>query len=168
MCVNYIRKNHSDFPYFIMMDMDCVNSGGQVIIEPIKKILNRDDWDAVSFNKPAYYDFWALSIKPFYLSCQHIGKSAGDVVPKYLNTLLKNANKDDLIQCASAFGGFAIYRTNKFLNCYYYGGLNLSLFPQHIVKQNIALCVMITLCNSFSLIVLFKKKKESLQKKNFY
>ena len=139
MCVNYIRKNHSNFPYFIMMEMDCVNSKGQVIIEPIKKILNRDDWDAVSFNKPAYYDFWALSIKPFYLSCHHTGDIAGNTMSEYITNLLKNAKKDDLIRCASAFSGFAIYRTNKFLNCYYYGGLNLSLFPQHIIKQNIAL-----------------------------
>ena len=44
-----------------------------------------------------------------------------------------------MIECASAFGGFAIYRTNKFLNCYYYGRLNLSLIPQHLIKQNIDL-----------------------------
>ena len=119
--------------------MDCVNSHGQVNIEPIKRVLDRDDWDAVSFNKPTYYDIWALSIKPFYLSCAHIGDSAGNAMSKYIINILNNAKKDDLIECASAFGGFAIYRTNKFLNCYYYGGLNLSLIPQHLVKQNIAL-----------------------------
>jgi hypothetical protein len=139
MCLNFIRKNQTKFPYFIMMDMDCVNSHGQVNIEPIKRVLDRDDWDAVSFNKPTYYDIWALSIKPFYLSCAHIGDSAGNAMSKYIINILNNAKKDDLIECASAFGGFAIYRTNKFLNCYYYGGLNLSLIPQHLVKQNIAL-----------------------------
>jgi len=138
-CLNYVIKNQAEFPYFIMMDMDCVNSFGPVNIEPIKRILNRDDWDAVSFNKPVYYDIWALSIKPFYLSCAHIGDIAGNEMSKYINTLLKKANKDDLIQCASAFGGFAIYRTNKFLNCYYYGGLDLSIFPKHLIKQNISI-----------------------------
>jgi hypothetical protein len=121
-----------------MMDLDDVNSK-EVNIEPLKKILQRDDWDSISFNKPLYYDIWALSIKPFYLSCAHIGEIAGNTMTKYITNLLKNANDDDLIPCASAFNGFAIYRTDKFLNCYYYGGLNLSLFPQHIVKQNIAL-----------------------------
>jgi hypothetical protein len=122
-----------------MMDMDCVNSKGRVNTEPIKRVLDRDDWDAVSFNKPVYYDIWALSIKPYYLSCAHIGGEAGNVMSKYIINILKNAKKDDLIECASAFNGFAIYRTNKFLNCYYYGGLNLSLIPQHLIKQNIAL-----------------------------
>ena len=98
-----------------------------------------DDWDSVSFNKPVYYDIWALSIKPFYLSCAHIGDCAGTAMSKYIINILNNAKKDDLIECASAFGGFAIYRTNKFLNCYYYGRLNLSLIPQHLIKQNIDL-----------------------------
>ena len=138
-CLNYVINNKELFPYFIMMDMDCVNSKGVVNIEPIKRILNRDDWDSVSFNKPKYYDIWALSIKPFYLSCAHIGDNAGNVMSLYINNLLKSANKDALIQCASAFGGFAIYRTGKFLNCHYYGGLNLSLLPEHLIKQNMAL-----------------------------
>ena len=120
------------------MDFDDVNST-EINIEPIKKVLNRDDWDSVSFNKPVYYDIWALSIKPFYLSCAHIGDSAGIAMSKYIINILNNAKKDDLIECASAFGGFAIYRTNKFLNCYYYGGLNLSLIPQQLIKQNIDL-----------------------------
>ena len=123
------------------MDMDCVNSKGKVNIDPISKCLKREDWDAVSFNKPIYYDIWALSIKPYYLSCAHLsgGEDAGIVISKYIVNLINNANKDDLIQCASAFNGFAIYKTDKFVNCHYYGGLNLSLLPQHLIKQNIAL-----------------------------
>ena len=137
-CLNFIRKNHSDFPYFIMMDFDDVNSK-EVNIEPIKKVFNRDDWDSVSFNKTLYYDIWALSINPFYLSCAHIGENAGKAMSKYIINILNNAKKDDLIQCASAFNGFAIYRTEKFLNCYYYGRLNLSLLPKDLIKQNIDL-----------------------------
>ena len=139
MCLSYIKENHTNFPYFIMMDMDCVNSKGKVNVEPIKKILNRDDWDAVSFNKPVYYDLWALSIKPFYLSCHHIGDSAGKKMYEYITNILQNANKDDLIPCASAFSGFAIYRTNKFVNCYYNGVLNLKLLPPKLIKQNLDL-----------------------------
>ena len=120
------------------MDFDDVNSK-EVNIEPIKKVLNRDDWDSVSFNKPLYYDIWALSINPFYLSCAHIGENAGKAMSKYIINILNNAKKDELIQCASAFNGFAIYRTEKFLNCYYYGRLNLSLLPKDLIKQNIDL-----------------------------
>ncbi len=140
-CLNYVKENKDIFTYFIMMDMDCVNSKGMVNIEPIRKCLTREDWDAVSFNKPVYYDIWALSIKPYYLSCAHWsgGEDVGIVMSKYIINLLNNVNKDDLIPCASAFNGFAIYRTDKFANCHYYGGLNLSLLPQHLIKQNITL-----------------------------
>lgn len=137
-CLNFIKENQTEFPYFIMMDLDDVNSK-EVNIEPIKKVLNRDDWDSVSFNKPVYYDIWALSIKPYYLSCHHIGEEAGNAMSKYIINILNNAKKDDLIECASAFNGFAIYRTEKFLNCYYYGRLNLSLLPKDLIKQNIDL-----------------------------
>jgi hypothetical protein len=138
MCLNFIKENQTEFPYFIMMDLDDVNIK-EVNIEPIKKVLNRDDWDSVSFNKPVYYDIWALSIKPYYLSCAHIGEEAGSAMSNYITNLLKNTNTAELIQCASAFNGFAIYRTEKFLNCYYYGRLNLSLLPKDLIKQNIDL-----------------------------
>jgi hypothetical protein len=138
MCLNFIRKNQIEFPYFIMMDFDDVNSK-EVNIEPIKKVLNRDDWDSVSFNKPVYYDSWALSINPYYLSCANIGEEAGSTMSNYISNILNNSKKDDLIECASAFNGFAIYRTDKFLNCYYYGRLNLSLLPKGLIKQNIDL-----------------------------
>jgi len=139
-CLKYIMENHTKFPYFVMMDFDDVNYT-EINIEPIRKCLTREDWDAVSFNKPIYYDIWALSIKPYYLSCAHWsgGEDAGIVMSKYITNLINNTNKDDLIQCASAFNGFGIYRTDKFVNCRYSGLLTLSLLPQHLIKQNMAL-----------------------------
>jgi hypothetical protein len=138
-CLKYIMENQTRFPYFIMMDFDDV-SHTEINIEPIRKCLIREDWDSVSFNRNNYYDIWALSIKPYYLSCHHIiDEDARIVMSKYIVGLLKNANKDGLIPCASAFNGLAIYRTDKFVNCHYYGGLNLSLLPQHLIKHNISL-----------------------------
>jgi hypothetical protein len=58
---------------------------------------------------------------------------------KYIVGLLNNANEGELIHCASAFNGFAIYRTDKFVNCRYSGLITLSLLPQHLIKHNIAL-----------------------------
>ena len=137
-CLKYIIENKTKFPYFIMMDFDDV-SFTKINIEPIRKCLMREDWDSVSFNRNNYYDIWALSINPYYLSCAHIGGDAGIAMSKYIINLLNNANKDDMIPCASAFNGFAIYRTDKFVNCRYSGLITLSLLPQHLIKQNIAL-----------------------------
>jgi hypothetical protein len=138
-CLNYVLSNKEKFPYFIMMDMDCVNSKGEVDIKPIERNLKRNDWDALSFNKEGYYDVWALSIKPYFLSCCHIGGDAGVIMTNYIVNLLKNRSPDNLLKCASAFNGFAIYRTNKFLNCYYSGILNLNLIPKYLTTKNINL-----------------------------
>jgi hypothetical protein len=137
-CLKYIFENQTRFPYFIMMDFDDV-SYTEINIDPIRKCLMREDWDSVSFNRNNYYDIWALSIKPYYLSCAHIGADAGIAMSKYIINLLNNANKGELIPCASAFGGFAIYRTDKFANCRYSGLLDLSLLPKHLIIQNLAL-----------------------------
>jgi hypothetical protein len=137
-CLKFVRENQDKYPYFIMMDFDDVNST-KINIEPLRKSLKRDDWDSLSFNRNFYYDIWALSINPYYLSCAHIGDDAGRKMLNYITDTLKNMNKDDLLPCASAFCGFCIYKTEKFIDCRYSGILNLTLFPSDKMKYNIAL-----------------------------
>jgi hypothetical protein len=138
-CLDYIRNNCSDYETFIMMDMDGINFN-DINIDVLQKYLLREDWDSLSFNRNCYYDIWALSINPYYLSCLHFNNvNAASIMSDYINNLIKNTPPGELLQCASAFNGFAIYRTNKFLNCSYSGRLNLNLFPKKIVKNNINL-----------------------------
>ena len=40
---------------------------------------------------------------------------------------------NDLVQCMSAFNGFAIYRTSKFLNCHYDGTVRLDLMHEKYI-----------------------------------
>jgi hypothetical protein len=114
-----------------MMDMDDVNCK-EINIDILKKKLYRDDWDGLSFNTtPIYYDIWALSIKPYFLSFFAF-KKTDEMYHKMLDhitNLLKNIKSDELLACASAFNGFSIYRTNKFINCNYDGSLRLDLLP---------------------------------------
>ncbi len=137
-CLKYIINNKDYYQYFIMMDFDDVNCKN-INIEPLRNSLKRNDWDGLSFNKYFYYDIWALSINPYYLSCAHIGDEAGKIMLNYITNKLNNINKDELLLCASAFNGFSIYRTEKFVNCYYSGALNLKLLPKHVIKNNISL-----------------------------
>jgi len=138
-CLDYIINNCSDYEYFIMMDMDSINCNG-IDVDVIQKYLLSEDWDSLSFNRNCYYDLWALSIYPYYLSCLHFNiVNAPDILSNYINNLLKNIPPGELLKCASAFNGFAIYRTNKFLNCRYSGKFNLNLFPKKIIKNNINL-----------------------------
>ena len=125
-CIKIVYSQFKDYPYFIMMDFDDVCSQS-VKLNALRKHLHEDTWDALSFNKEPYYDIWALSIHPYAFSFQHLENKDNllIVMRKYISDILKSSN--DLVECMSAFNGFAIYRTSKFLNCHYDGTLRLDL-----------------------------------------
>ncbi len=127
--LKYIRlmKQHKNDPatewkYMIMLDMDDVTST-PIDMEVFRNALRRDsEWDAISFNAPNYYDIWALSYKPYTISCwnwgihsQHVVHFMSQDIQARLNTL----QPDELFECESAFNGLAIYKLDKFLDCNY-------------------------------------------------
>ena len=138
-CIEQIRTTYADYPFFIMMDFDDPNSKNCNIL-PLQKYLKREDWDSLSFNTtPFYYDIWGLSIYPFCFSYNHLKNSAKIYysMQKYVTYKLKKLKKDELLPCISAFNGFAIYRTEKFLNCLYDGKINLNLIPIQYMLANL-------------------------------
>lgn len=129
-CLNFIRNNKEQFPYFIMMDFDDVNCK-EVNVNTLKKYLKREDWDGLSFNTtPAYYDIWALSIWPYCFSYNHFNDNYRyhGIIKEYITKLLNNLKPGQLLPCISSFNGFSIYRTYKFLNTYYDGRVRSDLF----------------------------------------
>ena len=137
-CLQQIREKYNDYEYFIMMDCDDKGSR-QIKIKLLEHFIkNRNsEWDALSFNYPTYYyDSWALSIRPFVFSCDHFKDSSLGV--KYLNRIMKNIDKRKLIPCYSAFNGFAIYKTNKFIDCNYCGRFRLDYIPRNLLLENIS------------------------------
>jgi glycosyltransferase involved in cell wall biosynthesis len=142
-CFNYVQENN--FPLFIMMDLDEVNAK-EINPQILKKYLtgrNYNLWDSLSFNtSPNYYDIWALSIFPFCFSYIHFTNNSQHnyhTVQNYIEKLLKyKKTKNELLQCISAFNGFAIYKTLAFQNCKYNGKLNLNLLkipPKYIINH---------------------------------
>ena len=93
-----------------------------------------DDWDGLTFNKQNYYDLWALSKFPYSFSCMHFKdwKAWGP----FIENIIKNTPPKTLIPCLSAFNGFAIYKTNKYINCFYDPKLRLDLLPKHLLTAN--------------------------------
>ena len=145
-CINTIKCFYSNYDYFIMMDCDDVCSN-DINIDVLSKSLLRDDWDSLSFNRKNYYDLWALSIYPYIHSCLHfnIGQFNGvDITKRNFNQILSKTSKNSLIKCYSAFCGFAIYKTNKFLNCNYDSKCRLDLLPNDVLEKYLNLVKNIT------------------------
>jgi hypothetical protein len=138
-CLSMIRKYYIDYEYFIMMDCDEV-CASEVNIDILNKYLNKPLWDGLSFNRNDYYDIWALSIYPFIVSMRHFSNltKVENRMRNYISKLLLNTSTANggLLPCLSAFNGFAIYKTNKFINCNYDGRLRLDLIPKHLINQN--------------------------------
>jgi hypothetical protein len=132
-CLDYVLKNKTTFPFFIMMDCDDVNCK-EINIDVLKKHLYRNDWDGLSFNTdPKYYDIWALSIYPFCFSYNHFNNNVTyySIIQNYIDALLnKSKNENKLLECISSFNGFSIYRTDKFTNTSYDGNVRLDLIPR--------------------------------------
>lgn len=129
--IKYMKKKNNDmYNYFIMMDMDDVCQN--LIVQPnvLENYLIKDeDWDTISFNRTDYYDIWALSINPYLFSCWHFGDSSEsrqdsvNIIRKYVQNLLNDLHKEELLTCHSAFNGFALYKKIKFINCRYDGNI---------------------------------------------
>lgn len=137
-CLEIIRKEFINYEYFIMIDCDDVCSE-PVKLEHILYYLSiNTDWDALSFNKKPYYDTWALSKFPYVFSNMHF-KHPEKYQP-FIEKLIKETPPRTLIPCLSAFNGFAIYKTDKFIKNFYDPKPRLDLFPKHLIDNNIKLC----------------------------
>ena len=133
--------------YFIMMDSNEYACVGQINILTLCSALERsDEWDSVSFNREAgYYDYWALSYDPYIYSIYHVMNKNETIHNiredfekklKYANS--KNDNKNyDFIPVYSSYDGFAIYKSDKFLNCSYSSNIDIRLFPKRLLPPQI-------------------------------
>jgi glycosyltransferase involved in cell wall biosynthesis len=144
-CLKHIREYFSEYKYFIMMD--CDNTCAlPVNLDVLKKNINRTDWDGLSFNSSrSYYDLWSLSLKHLVYSCWHFSQPKTHIIYQdALEHLFKTCPPGELISVYSAFNGFAIYRTRKFIDSYYDGQSRFDLIPPFLMEDNKRLCGEIT------------------------
>ena len=158
-CMDIIVRYFANYEYFIMMDCDDINAvpTENIDLEPIQRNLEverEDMWDALSFNRSPYYDTWGLSIYPLAFSKLHF-HNGDEIWSEHIKYILENTPDDYLIDCYSAFNGFALYRTEKFIYgyganrakggndgggsqyCKYDGNVRLDLIPLNMVMENI-------------------------------
>ena len=131
MLLDAIRKSYSDYDYFIMMDTNEYSCIGKINVQLMHDIMHPEDpqnnnymskYDAITFDREAgYYDWWALSFDPYIYSFYHIVDSfkVADQMKKMFTDILhyyRIHRSSELIPVYSAFNGFGIYKTSKFLN----------------------------------------------------
>jgi hypothetical protein len=137
------EANDATYEYFIMIDMDDINAGS-LHTEVLQKYLQmQDQWDSLSFNRRFYYDIWALSIDPFFVSCWHWADDkrqfenpeVTQLMHHYITVKLKEST--GLVECLSAFNGFAIYKKDKFIKSHYEPDIRttLALMPKVWIEQ---------------------------------
>lgn len=138
-CLNYVKAQAEKYKYFVMMDFDDPNAK-TVKPKVLQKYLSRDDWDGLSFNTvPNYYDIWALSLFPYCFSYNHFRYTNTNnykIIQHYVMGRLGSLKSGELLPCISAFNGFSIYRTNKFLKTCYDGKVRTDLLPKLYVQYH--------------------------------
>jgi len=140
-CLQKIRTDYPDAPYFIMMDMDDVNCK-RVTPDVLKNALSvSDKWDALSFNStPRYYDIWGLSIAPFCGSYNHFNNNYAHhgKIGAYIDLLLKKCVEKGVpyLPCYSSFNGFSIYKSHIFLTCIYDGRPRFDLIGPKLMAMH--------------------------------
>lgn len=122
-CLKVIYNELKDIDFHIMIDADNVNQD-KWTIDVIKKYLNQDTWDILTFNRNHYYDIWALSFNYYKHHCWGFFNNNLKVIDCMQQDIIQELNKlkdNELFNCYSAFCGIGIYRTNKLHNIFYDG-----------------------------------------------
>lgn len=143
-----IKNVYIDYEYFMMIDTNHYSCVGDINTSVIEEVFSQDNiykWDAVSFDREAgYYDHFALSFGNFTYSFLHFEDSekAVEKLREEFSLLLDDYKKnkpDEFMPVYSAFNGFAIYKTAKFIDCSYSSMIDLSLFNKELVDNQINL-----------------------------
>ena len=129
-CLEYL-DTLEDIDYHIVLDPDDINSKPWNI-NLIDSVLNSEKkWDAISFNGDNskdtdgnYFDKWALLIDDFKWHCWGYGDFSPLIVNEMEKYIFEKFEKNEIIECHSAFNGFAIYNTKVFKGLRYCGRIS--------------------------------------------
>jgi hypothetical protein len=140
--MRFAHKRGQANKYFIMMDSNEYACVGQINIDTLRSAMQRsDEWDSVSFDREAgYYDYWALSFDPHIYSFFHLQNKTETrqaMIASFATKLNASRDSKNFVPVYSAFNGFAIYKTNMFLNCSYSADIHINLFPKHLLPPKI-------------------------------
>jgi len=129
-CLDYL-DTLEDIEYHIVLDPDDINSKPWNI-NLIQNVLDSEKkWGAISFNgdnskdtEGNYYDKWALLVDDFKWHCWGYGDLSPIIIKEMEKYIFEKFEQNEIIQCHSAFNGFAIYNTKVFKGLRYCGRIS--------------------------------------------
>ena len=123
-CLSIVYNEIANVDYHVMIDCDNVN----IIawdINLLSYYLNQNqDWDCITFNRPLFYDIWALLFDNYKQHCYGFNVTNSEHIISIMHKAICKKLKEcptDSIEVLSAFNGFAMYRTQKLKGCFYDG-----------------------------------------------
>jgi hypothetical protein len=123
-CLSIVYNEISNVDYHIMIDCDNVNIVPWDIKVLYYYLHQNQDWDAISFNRPNFYDIWALLFDNYKQHCYGFNTEKTEkvihIMRKDICKKLKECRTDS-IDVLSAFNGFCMYKTQKMKGCTYDG-----------------------------------------------
>jgi len=133
----YISLFQDDFKkdtYLIMMDCDEVNTSPvdeEGFLSNFDYPLNK--WDMMAANQTKeYYDIWALRNDECPEDYQDTLRRTGDEWNSLRKHQIPKPRAHPLIRCQSAFGGTAIYHTEKLKDCWYISFIGNKEICEHV------------------------------------
>jgi glycosyltransferase involved in cell wall biosynthesis len=153
---NEYLKYTTDFEYMLVIDLDDILDIEHSFRQQLASCFQRTDWDAIASNrKGEYYDIWALRSREMGIDfdCLHMASRKTAVllgsrgfqkpydyyVTRFQKHIPRNSN---WIECQSAFGGMALYKTASIKNNYngdqtcehvsFHRGMKIFINPQFI------------------------------------
>ena len=117
------RGQRPENVYMFVMDLDDVYAAPLDTAVLLQAFALRNRWDALSFNRPGYYDVWALRYARFDLNVFDTGDDRWALVSLVRKDIERqlNTSAQPLYPVHSAFNGLAIYRLNATTGCAYHG-----------------------------------------------
>jgi hypothetical protein len=131
--LQYFKENnlYDQFDYILVIDLDDVLNIATNFKEQLESCFKISEWDAIASNrKDKYYDIWALRSNSEILNCDYdclkpiikYDRNRRIPVVRDYGQFLKNIPCNyGFIECKSAFGGMALYKTLKIKDRVYNG-----------------------------------------------
>jgi hypothetical protein len=132
--LDFIRKNDISqrYKYVVIADFNLLNS--KISQHSILSSWAKSDWGVVTSNQSGpYYDIWALRHKYWSPNdcwghhaflMEHLKFPEKAITYAIRARMIKIPKDSDWIQVDSAFGGFAIYKSEVFKNTSFYRGID--------------------------------------------